>query len=82
MSERKNYADYKKDLYIWLCITCVPEKNKGEVVVYNLEGHPSRIKEKIIINISEGFGMQKMESTDSNFLDTIYKDDMANTWTK
>ena len=44
---------YKEDLYMWSRITSVPKKNQAEAVVYNLQGHSSGIKEKIVINIEE-----------------------------
>ena len=84
MSERKSYAEYKSDLRMWSRITSVPKKNQAEVVVYNLDGHPSRIKEKIVLNI----GDQIKDSDDGNaklieYLDKIYKvDDMADAWAK
>ena len=84
MSERKSYAEYKSDLKMWSRITSVPKKNQAEVVVYNLDGHPSRIKEKIILNI----GDQIKDSDDGiakliEYLDKIYKvDDMADAWAK
>ena len=56
ISERKSYAEYKTDLKMWSRITSVPKKNQAEVVVYNLDGHPSRIKEKIVLNIGDDIG--------------------------
>ena len=84
ISERKSYAEYKSDLSMWSRITAVPKKNQAEVIVYNLDGHPSRIKEKIVLNI----GDQIQDADDGvtkliEFLDTIYKvDDMADAWSK
>ena len=84
VSETKSYEQYKKDLYMWSRITSIPKKNQAEVVVYNMEGHRSRIKEKIVLNIGD-----KIESAEDGidqlvkFLDTIYKkDEMANAWDK
>ena len=84
MSETKTYETYKDDLYMWSRITSVPKKNQAEVVVYGLEGHASRIKEKIVLNI----GSKIKENEDGieelvAFLDTIYKaDEMADAWAK
>ena len=84
MSEWKIYAEYKDDLERWSRITSVPKKNQAEVVVYNLDGHPSRIKEKIVLNIGDQIkddadGVKKLIA----YLDTIYKvDDMADAWAK
>jgi hypothetical protein len=84
VSETKTYEQYKKDLFMWSRITPVQKKLQAEVVVYNLEGHPSGIKEKIILNIGD-----KIEDADDGinqliaFLDTIYKpDEMADAWSK
>lgn len=84
MSETKTYETYKEDLYMWSRITSVPKKNQAEVVVYGLEGHASRIKEKIVLNIGSKIkendnGIQELIA----FLDTIYKaDEMADAWAK
>ena len=84
VSELKSYAEYKSDLLMWSRITSIPKKNQAEVVVYNLDGHPSRIKEKIVLNIGEEIqdavdGIQKLIT----YLDSIYKvDDMADAWLK
>ena len=51
ISETKSYAAYKTDLKIWSRITGVPKKNQAEVVVYGLEGHPTGIKEKILLKL-------------------------------
>ena len=84
ISDTKTYADYKKDLYMWSRITGVAKKIQAEVVVYNLEGHPSGIKEKIIVNIGDKI-QDKEDGIETliKFLDTIYQeDDMADAWTK
>ena len=69
---------------MWSRITNVPQNSQAEVVVYGLEGDPSGIKEKIIVNIGE-----KLENAADGidqlikFLDTIYQeDDMSAAWTK
>ena len=84
VSETKSYSEYKSDLYMWSRITQIPKKSQAEVVVYNLEGHKSRIKEKVVLNIGEKI-KDSEEGIDEliKFLDTIYKkDEMADAWTK
>ena len=82
ISDEKSYAEYKKDLSRWSRICGVEKKLQAEVVVYRLEGHPSRIKEKINTQIGS-----KLEDNEDGiaelikFLDGIYtKDDMADAW--
>ncbi len=41
------YAEYKRKLERWTRITKVEKKQQAEVVLYHLEGHPSRIQDKI-----------------------------------
>ena len=84
ISERKSYAEYKIYLQMWSGITSVPKKNHAKVVVYNHDGHPSRTKENIVLNIgnqiqgAEG-GIKKL----IHYLDTVYEvDDMADAWSK
>ena len=84
LNDEKSYAEYKKDLKRWSRICGVEKKLQAEVVVYRLEGHPSRIKEKINTQIGD-----KLEDNEEgikeliNFLDTIYtKDHMADAWEK
>ena len=84
ISDKKSYAAYKKDLLMWSRITSVAKTSQAEVVVYGLEGHPTGIKEKIIVNIGDQLenaedGIQRLIT----FLDSIYKeDDMSAAWTK
>ena len=84
ISDKKSYAAYKKDLLMWSRITRVAKTSQAEVVVYGLEGHPTGIKEKIIVNIGDQLenaedGIQRLIT----FLDSIYKeDDMSAAWTK
>ena len=83
ISETKTYDRYKEDLYMWSRITQVPKENQAEVVVYNLEGHPSGFKEKIVLHIKDKIrgenGIQELVA----FLDSIYKaDEMADAWSK
>ena len=47
ISQAKSYATYKKDLKMWLRITNKERKLQEECVVYSLDVHSSRIKEKI-----------------------------------
>ena len=84
ISENKSYSEYKYDLQAWSRITALDKKVQAETVVYRLEGHPSRIKEKIITQIGEKLqdnadGIKELLA----FLDKIYtKDDMADAWDK
>jgi hypothetical protein len=84
ISDKKSYAAYKKDLLMWSRITNVPQASQAEVVVYGLEGHPTGIKDKIIVSIGDDLenatdGIKKL----IEFLDGIYKeDDMSAAWTK
>ena len=84
VSDNKSYAEYKADLQMWSRISSLDKKIQAELVVYRLEGHPSRIKEKIITQLGD-----KLQDNDDGirdlltFLDTIYtKDDMADAWDK
>lgn len=84
ISENKTSASYKKDLRMWSRIISIPKISQAEVVVYGLEGHPTGIKEKIILNIGES--LEEAENGIDlvlTFLDTIYQeDDMSAAWTK
>ena len=53
VSKTKSYSAYKADLKRWSRITSVEKKLQAEVVVYSLEGHPSRIKDKIEVKIGD-----------------------------
>ena len=53
VSDSKSYAEYKADLEMWSRITSLDPKLQAEMVVYRLEGDPSRIKEKIVTQIGE-----------------------------
>ena len=82
VGENKSYAEYKADLHMWSRISGIDRKVQAEMVVYRLEGHPSRIKEKIMTQIGE-----KLQNNENGidellvFLDTIYtKDEMADAW--
>ena len=52
VSEKKSFGEYKKDLLRWSRLTSLDKKVQAEMVVYRLEGHPSRIKEKITTQTS------------------------------
>ena len=84
VSDTKTYAEYKQDLEMWSRITGLDAKIQAEMVVYRLEGHPSRIKEKIMTQIGDKIkdnaeGIKEL----LKFLDTIYDiDDMADAWDK
>ena len=76
ISKTKTYSTYKADLKRWSRITSVEKKLQAEVVVYNLEGHPSGIKEKIEVKIGSELennedGIERL----LKFLDTIYQQD-------
>ena len=84
IDDNKTYAQYKDDLQMWSRISGIEKKSQAETVVYRLEGHPSRIKEKIMNQIGD-----KIKDSDDGikvlieFLDTIYdKDEMADIWDK
>ena len=84
VSETKSYAEYKDDLKRWSRITSVDKKLQADFIISTLDGHLSRIKEKIVTKIGESLvgdenGMTKLIT----FLDTIYeKDNMADVWDK
>ena len=83
ISSTKTYEQYKDDLYMWSRITSVPRKQQAEVIVYNLGGHESRIKEKIMLNIREKIKDENGIEELVTFLDSIYKaDEMADAWAK
>ena len=90
ISDVKTYAEYKEDLKRWSRLTSLDKKLQAEMVVYYLDGHPSRIKEKITTQIGNKLQGETVDgvSVDGitvllNFLDTIYgKDDMADVWDK
>ena len=84
VSDDKSYAEYKVDLQRWSRICGVEKKLQAEMVVYRLDGHPSRIKEKVNTQLGT-----KLEDNDEGmkeliaFLDGIYlKDTMADAWDK
>ena len=84
ISETKTYAEYKQDLKRWSRISTLDKKLQAEIVIYYLDGHPSRIKEKIVTKIGDDL-IGKEDGIDLllKFLDTIYgKDDMADVWDK
>ena len=82
VSEKKSFGEYKKDLLRWSRLTSLDKKVQAEMVVYSLEGHPSRIKEKITTQLSDELennedGIAKL----LEFLAKIYeKDSMADAW--
>ena len=84
VSETKSYAEYKVDLQRWSRICAIDKKLQAELVVYRLDGHPSRIKEKV--NTQLGTSLEGNEDGLAElikFFDKIYlKDDMADTWDK
>ena len=84
ISDTKTYSQYKHDLEMWSLISGIEAKSQAETVIYRLEGHLSRIKEKIMTQIGD-----KIKNSEKGikhlieFLDTIYdKDEMADIWDK
>ena len=84
VNNKKLYAEYKADLKMWSRITSLEKSVQAEMVVYRLDGHPSRIKEKITTQLGD-----KLQANEKGieefiaFLDTIYtKDEMADAWDK
>ena len=74
ISENKKFPEYKRDLERWSRLTSI--KLQAETVIYMLQDHPSRIKEKIdtklgdeLVNNKEGIKLLL------EFLSTIYGDD-------
>ena len=55
ISDTRSYAEYKEDLNMWSRIVELENKVKAETVVYQLRGHPSRIKEKITTQLGDNF---------------------------
>ena len=53
ISAYKSYAQYEKDLKKWLRLTSLVKKLQAELVVYKLENHESKIKEKITTQIGD-----------------------------
>ena len=53
ISEDKSYDSYEKDLRRWARFTTIEKKNQAEWIVMHLEGHPSKIKDKIDTQIGE-----------------------------
>ena len=82
ISDTKTYTEYKEDLKRWSRITSLDNKLQAEMVVHRLDGHPSRIKEKIVTKIGSSLegnadGIKELIT----FLDSIYGvDEMANVW--
>ena len=83
ISDTKSYAEYMADLNLWSRITSLEKKLQADVVVYRLEGHPTRIKEKITTQL--GDTLQNNEDGIKElliFMDSIFlEDDMADAWT-
>ena len=78
------YSEYKRKLERWSRITKTEKKKQAEVILYNLEGHPSGIQEKIDTALGDEIvdkedGLEKV----IKYLDTIYaEDEMTEAWTK
>ena len=76
ISENKKFPEYKRDLERWSRLRSIKPELQAETVIYMLQDHPSRIKEKIdtklgdeLINNKEGIKLWL------EFLSTIYGDD-------
>ena len=83
VSDVKSYAEYKEDLERWSRLTSLDKKLQAEMVVYYLDGHPSRIKEKIVTHFGDKLQVETGVKDLIKFLDSIYsKDDMADVWDK
>ena len=73
LSETKTYSEYKDDLERWSRLSGLDKKLQAEMVVHRLDGHPSRIKEKIVTNIGSSLvgnadGVKEL----IKFLDSVY----------
>ena len=84
VSDNKSYVEYKQDLERWSRLCGLNAELQAEMVVYRLQDHPSRIKEKIDTQIGASLINNKDGIKDLiKFLDGIYtKDDMADAWDK
>ena len=84
ISDTVSYAQYKVKLRRWSAITNIAARKQADTVIYHLDGHSSRIQEKI----DAKFGATLTDNEDgmkllTEFLDTIYgEDDMAKSWTR
>ena len=69
---------------MWSRITTLPKKVHAETVVFRLDNHVSRIKDKIMTQIGDKLKGNEDGITELiKFLDTIYnKDEMADAWDK
>ena len=72
---KRTYTMYRSDLMMWSRITPIKEESQAEVVVYNLEGHSSGIKEKIMTKIGETLVNNKEGiKVLVEYLDSVYKE--------
>jgi hypothetical protein len=83
MDDAAGYPEYKKKLLRWSRITKVPKEQQAEVVLYNLDGHPSGIQDKVDTylgdNVQKADGLEKL----IEYLDSIYSEDpMSEAWSK
>ena len=69
---------------MWSQITCIDQKLQPEVVVYNMDGHPSGKKEKIQAGIGSNLeGNERQIEELINFYDIIFlQKEMSERWTK
>ena len=75
ISENKKFSEYKQDLERRSRLTSIEPELQAENVIYMLQDHPSRIKEKIDTKLGDEFvqnkdGIQLL----LQFLSTIYGD--------
>ena len=82
IDDASGYPEYRRKLERWSRITKVAKQQQAEVVLYHLEGHPSRIQDKIDTALGDKIidkedGMKELIA----YLDTIYaEDDMVSAW--
>ena len=60
IEDASEYPDYKRKLLRWSRITTVDKKLQADVVLYHLEGHSSRIQEKIETSLGMTLWERKM----------------------
>ena len=75
IEEASEYPEYKRKLLRWSRITTVEKKLQADVVLYHLEGHSSRILEKIVGETSLGDDIGGKEESMEKliaYLDGIY----------
>ena len=71
INENKNFEAYKKDLEMWFRLTLLDKKLQAEMVMYKLEGHPSRIQEKIKTQLGDTLVVFQYDESRGSYL-SIY----------